>query len=781
MIDWNFEPIFGNYFAISILGVVGLLAIFVIRLDRQLPRARRWTLNTLRFLTMLAIFFAMLRPGLTLTSRNAPHQSVAVLVDTSASMQLPSGVATSSRWDLEQQVLKAIESRRESLGKELHWQLFSYDGQLRKLGLSESQPDHESIGKSWEALLPATPQGVVTDVGKPLSEILSAVMDPPLMAVVWLGDGAQTTRGDTSDAQQSARQLSQLDIPLYLVGIGPRSGAEQTLDQILEGIPDQSDAFAKNLVPIRGSLRAIGLQNRELTIKAFLVDDRKSLKLLSQVTVKSSQLDQSLPFQMSIEAPEPGAYQLLVKAEEVSGEATLLNNSQTCFLNVRDSGSRILYLEGQPSQEQKFIKMGLADSPDLQIDARYFLETSRSLWPEDLSEWLQGDVFDCIILGDLDSSALGPKTLSRIVELVKGGVGLIMLGGYHAYGSGGYQQSPLASIVPVEMDAARQVFGQPINERNHWIGNISLEPRGSHPITDLNTESGGSIGSNETASDKANNNNNDLWKQLKPLAGANRWKAVREGPGVQILATGSENQPLIVSGEAGKGRILCMAFDSSFRWWRQGKSDLHRKFWRQSVLWTMRREEAEEGLQMKMPRRTLAIGESSPYTVSWSPGSKRSPIPKDLELRWSVDGEDRGPLIPQKTTPNSLDGQIVQVAKPGGYEIVARATNSEGKPIESKLPFIVVDMAIEKLQSAPDWQLINQLAKLNETAGGKIIAPESTDEIFKLLSDRRRTATVDAVQTFRLGDGPIDSWIIFLVIALLWSLQWSLRKSWNLP
>lgn len=781
MIDWNFEPIFGSYFAVAVLGVLGLLALLLIRLDRQLPRPRRWTLNALRFLTMLAIFFAMLRPGLTLTNRNAPHQSVAILLDTSASMQLPSGVATSSRWEVEQQVLKAIESRRESLGNELHWQLFAYDGQLRNLGVAETKARHESLGKSWDTILPTTPQGVVTDVGKPLSEILSAVTDPPLMAVVWLGDGAQTTRGDTSEAQQSARQLSQLDIPLYLVGIGPRSGAEQTRDQIVEGIPDQSEAFAKSLVPIRGSLRAIGLQNRELSVRVFLVNEGKSSKLLNQVTIKPNQLDQSLPFQLMIEAPEPGAYQLLVRAEEVDGEATLLNNEQVCFLNVRDSGSRILYLEGQPGLEQRFIRMALADSPDLQIDTRWFLDATRPKWPEDMSEWLKGDVFDCIILGDLDADALGPKTLSRMVELVKSGVGLIMLGGYHSYGNGGYQKSPLATIVPVDMEGPRQVFGPTINERGHWVGDISLVPRGSHLITDLNDAADTTVGASEIKNDHPMNSSLDLWKQLKPLLGANRWKGIREGPGVQILATGAENQPLIVSGEADRGRILCIAFDSSYRWWRQGKSELHRKFWRQSVLWTMRREETEEGLQLKMPRRTLAIGESSPYTVSWSPGSKQSPMPKDVELRWSIDGEDRGPLIPQKTTSNSLEGQIIQVAKPGRYEVIARATNSDGKKLESKLPFIVVDMAIEKLQAAPDWQLINQLAKLNETAGGKIVAPEAVDEIFKSLGERRRTATVEAVQTFRLGDGPIDSWIAFLVIALLWSLQWSLRKSWNLP
>ncbi len=779
MIDWNFEPIFQGYYTVAIFGAALVFAFLLIRLDRQLSLGKRLTLNILRMLSVLALLFVMLRPGLTLTQRNAPSQSIAVMVDTSASMDLPSGVATNSRWAVEKQVLAELNERSQSLGKELHWILFAYDGQLRRLGEASEHTGATVNRETWTALLPSSPKGIITDVGKPLNEILTSAIEPPLMAVIWMGDGAQTTRSDTAEAQQSARQLAQLDIPLYLVGVGPRSGAEQTRDQIMEGIPEQIDnAFAKNMVPIRGSLRAIGLQNRELVVRVFLVEENQPQTPLNQITLKPNQLDQSLPFQLNISAPDPGAYQLLVKADGVDGEATLLNNEQTCFLNVRESGSRILYLEGQPLQEQTFIRRALADSPDLQIDARLIRETTRKQWPVDLSEILKDDLFDCIIIGDLDADALGPESLTRIVELVQNGVGLIMLGGFHAYGGGGYQKSPLATILPIEMEGGRQVFGQNTIESNHWVGEIPITPRGIHPVTDLQTKL-------EAATARPSNAEllqpDDPWKILKPLKGANRWQSVRERPGIQILAVGPQNQPLIVSSEAGQGRILCLAFDSSFQWWRQGRSDLHRQFWRQAVLWTMRREETEEGMRIKMPQRTLALGESSSYTLTWSPGSKKTPMPKEIELRWTLNGEDRGPLVPQSTATNVLSGQIMQVAKPGRYEIIARTKTSEAKPIETRLPFIVVDMAIEKLQAAPDWQLINSLAKLNEAAGGRIVAPESTDEIFDSLVERRRTATVESVQSYRLGDGPFDSWGAFIVLAALWGVQWSLRKAWNLP
>ncbi|MFN9915183.1 MAG: hypothetical protein ACK53L_21520, partial [Pirellulaceae bacterium] len=119
-----------------------------------------------------------------------------------------------------------------------------------------------------------------------MARVLASGNDPPLMAIVWLGDGIQTTRGDTSDAQQVARQLATLDIPLFLVGIGPRSGAEESRDQVLEGVPDQSEAFTGNRVPLRGRLRAIGLTNRELKVAVFLRQAGETYEPLGQVNLK---------------------------------------------------------------------------------------------------------------------------------------------------------------------------------------------------------------------------------------------------------------------------------------------------------------------------------------------------------------------------------------------------------------------------------------------------------------------------------------------------------------
>jgi uncharacterized membrane protein len=780
MITWELQPIFDSYGLVLALAGLALWTLWAIRLDRQLSLGRRLMLTGMRLLTLAVLLVLCLRPAVSWTGQQAMRQAVAVMVDTSSSMELPSGREKLSRYQVERQTLSDLQKQARALGKDIEWRLYGYDNQLRELGWREDEAAAGSEEKLWTDWMPGQPQGVTTEVGQTLARVLASANDPPLMAIVWLGDGIQTTRGDTFDAQQVARQLATLDIPLFLVGIGPRSGAEESRDQILEGVPDQSEAFTGNRVPLRGSLRAIGLTNRELKVAVFLRQPGEAYEQLGQVNLKPNQSDQTLPFELSILAPAPGAYQLLIKAEAVEGEATLLNNEQVTFLNVRDSGSRILFLEGQPRQEQKFIRQALADSPDLQVDWRFFPETARSQWPIELDEELAANLFDCIILGDLDAAAIGPNSWKRLVELVEQGVGLVMLGGYHAYGSGGYEATPLAEILPVELDrSVRQYFEQPIQERGHWSGELPLKPRGPHPITDLAASDGGLPTPADSEQGEAANLR--IWSQLKPLLGANRWKGVKPNPGVQILAVGSDDQPLIVSSDAGKGRILCLAFDSSYRWWRQGMSDRHRQFWRQSILWTMRREEVREGLRLTMPKRSFSLGEATNYQLIWNPGSLKKPLPRQLDVRWWLDGEDRGPLLPQPLNSTELEGQLGPFTKPGRYEIVAKAAGEDGQAIESRLPFVVIDLAIEKIQATPDWQLISQLSSLNESAGGRIVAPEASGDILKVLQQRRLETQVDTVRTYRLGESVWDSWLVFLTIATLFSIQWALRKAWNLP
>jgi uncharacterized membrane protein/uncharacterized protein YlzI (FlbEa/FlbD family) len=519
-----------------------------------------------------------------------------------------------------------------------------------------------------------------------------------------------------------------------------------------------------------------GVANRDVQLVLWMVDRDGVARIAERTTVRPNKPEQSMPFQIPLLAPDAGSYELVVRAEPVEGEVVQQNNEAIAYLNVRGGGARILYVEGEPRTEAKFIANSLMESQDFQVDRLWIAREPIQKWPVDLSRRLSKGVYDCFIIGDLDSDAIGNAGAKLIADQVAQGSGLITLGGYRAYNAGGWDRTTLAEVLPVQMIAGpRQSNSDAIELRNHYPGPIRVIPRAADKLLQI-----GAPGADLAS----------LWGELKPLLGANRWEGAKNVPGVKILAQGDGGQPLIVTGTAQKGRVVSLAFDSSYQWLRQGKVIEYKQFWRQLVLWCLRREAVEEGMQLSMSQRRLFLQQGSEIQMAWNPGSSEAPMPPNVTLRlWRlgvpregrVEENEVGQFNLQKKDASSMKLRWDGIKDPGRYEWRALASGSKGQQIEARLPFIVMDQSIESMQPLPDWQLISQLAKLNASAGGEMILPEQADEVIKQIVERRRQATETQVENLRLGDTTIDSWLLFLVVAGMLITQWILRKRWGLP
>jgi hypothetical protein len=224
-----------------------------------------------------------------------------------------------------------------------------------------------------------------------------------------------------------------------------------------------------------------------------------------------------------------------------------------------------------------------------------------------------------------------------------------------------------------------------------------------------------------------------------------------------------------------------MAFDSSYQWWLQGKSELHRQFWRQVILWSMRREASEESIRIEMTKRQrLFKDQSADVLVHWTPGDSGKAIPEETKLRIFEKGLDIGGIVLTKKDDRTMEGKLESPPRAGRYELRATTKASDGKELSNTLPFVVLEKSIEALYPVPDWQLLSQLSQINEPAGGALFAPEEVDKIVDKLLERKKQAAVELVESYRIGDGDIDSWAVFLAIVSLLVVQWLLRKRWNL-
>lgn len=252
-----------------------------------------------------------------------------------------------------------------------------------------------------------------------------------------------------------------------------------------------------------------------------------------------------------------------------------------------------------------------------------------------------------------------------------------------------------------------------------------------------------------------------------------------------LLAESQNGDPLIVAGVAGNGKVLSLAVDSTFVWARQGKLAEHKAFWRKLIYWCMRRKAVDEGMEMRMTQRRLFLSQPSELIIDWIAGSQELEMPQNIALHLWKETESgavdlgESPLIKRDT--GSLRSNFAGAKEPGRYEWRAKAIAPNGKELESRLPFIVVDRSLESLQPIPDWQLMEQMARLNADAGGELLSPDQMSDVMAQLQSRRKQSTETVVENRKLGEGLIDSWTACLVFGLLMIAQWSLRKRWNLP
>ncbi|XZE33610.1 hypothetical protein SH501x_004400 [Pirellulaceae bacterium SH501] len=761
--DWSLNPVFGAYWIIGLFGV-GLLAVLL--LVQESGKVNRWqflSLWLLRLSICIVLLLLLLRPGVTFTKQTSPPGTVAILFDESASMALPSGDGNLTRWDQQSELLRQIWNDRDQLGKENGWAAFSYSDRLRPAGTAKGSDQSE-------LQLPVEPAGSVTEIAGPLGELMGASLDSPLSAVIWFGDGSQTQSPAGGDPLQMARRLAQLDIPLYVVGIGPRADSENSRDLSVEGVPEQLDVFTRNPVNVLGSVRCRGVANQEVTVRLSMRRDGAEPQELVRTKVRPVRADETIPFQLKVVAPDPGSYELLVEAIPVEREIVSQNNESTVYLNVRAGGARVLYIEGEARFEMKFIRRALGESPDIDILSLPINKPPVQKWPVNLKDQLSGDVFDCIVLGDVDYRAFEAEGAARLAEMVRNGTGLITLGGYHTYGAGGWSESALRDVLPVQIGGAtRNTIDGRIHLQDQISGPVQVIPRGGSEILQID----------------APDRNAETWKSLKPLLGANRWAGIKNNPGTILLAESQKGEPLIVAGVAGSGKVISLAIDSTFVWARQGKLAEHKAFWRKLVYECMRRKAVDEGMELRMPQRRLFLTQPSELIIDWVAGSQNLEMPQSISLHlWNVSDSvpvDLGEAPVVKRDTGSMRSSFAGAKDPGRYEWRAKAVTTTGKELESKLPFIVVDRSLESLQPIPDWQLMEQMARLNSEAGGALLSPDQMSDVMDQLQSRRKQATETVVENRKLGEGLLDSWTAFMLFGILMIAQWSLRKRWNLP
>lgn len=764
MQSWTLQPIFH-----PVVLVTGLLILFALLFVRptfgDLTRSRRFWLSLTRTGVIGLAAIAIFRPGCVSTIEKNQSAVLPFLIDGTGSMQLPHEDDASTRWDELKKVLKANQANIAALNEQqIEVKFFLFDNRLVPLELVDSSPQ-----------LPDSPEGGETDIGGAINQIIQEFRGQRILGLVLSSDGVQNALDPNVEVLDAVDELAEMQVPLFSVPFGLPANVGQLADVAITNLPDQHAIFVKNQLTVKATMVSRGFANKAIPVQLLVSRAGEP----DEIVVDEKLYTPQRPFEevqvnLTYKPTEPGQYRIKVRAEGQPTEAALRNNELPAFLTVYDGGVSVLYVEGNMGNEQIFLRRAIKEAAQgIDIDFLPLYSSRRSQWPysEEFRKKFNDKSYDIIIIGDMDSTAmhtLGEQdsSLHDLEKLIAEGKGLMMLGGYHSFGPGRYRETPLANVLPIRMGAnERQDFDRDIRKDLHIMRPIKLRPTSRpHFLTRL-----------DDADDPA-----DAWKVLPALKGANRFLGVKDS--ATVLLEGEGKEPILVSGNYGAGRVIAFAGDTTWLWWMNDHVELHKRFWRQLLLWLAFRDgRSNDNVWIDLPQRRFQPRSQ----VSFTTGAKNSfgdPI-ADAEYSATLiqpDGKKEVISVSRSSDRNWAVLDRNWIAQGGLYKIDVTATRNGETLGTTEVEFIVFDQDREKANPAADPNFMTRLADQTGEFGGRAVRPNELERLLKEIAQNPPEMKIEVPMKWQLGQTFSDSTLFLVAFVAMLALEWFLRKKWGL-
>lgn len=531
-----------------IAAVVGLLFILVSLYRQKLSGAKKAVVALLQFVALATGLTMLWQPSLRLELMQAGENTVAYLIDTSKSMLNQDGGNT-SRQDAALEIL----GQDELVTNEL------FEASL--YGVGESLVPIAFPTDSQELTPPdATNQSAIADS---LLTVLESVNDQALAAVVVLSDGADNASELSSAWWQSIKAAG---VPVHTVGFGQATAVNDI--ELADVSVDQQVAADAT---VNARLRLIHSGHETVRIRVTSADE-----LLYAQTLD---LDTSLPesiHNISFNSGSAGVRELRFSVEGNSDEVNLVNNTQQRVLNVADQPRRILYVEGEPRWEYKFIRRALHDVGSVSIVS--LLRTSPNKFyrqgvesAAELSDGFPKDkeslfAYDAIIIGSLEAAELSNEQQANLRDFVsERGGSLLMLAGRQGLGDGGWGRSALAAALPSKLTTSNSA-------RDYERVRVQVQPTTQGYRTQwLHLEAD-------------EQDNIQAWSELPQVNDIQPIGLVKPGSTTLLTAKiGSQAFPLLAWHRYGQGQSYILGTSGTWRWQMSLPSDnqWHEVFWQQ--------------------------------------------------------------------------------------------------------------------------------------------------------------------------------------------------------
>ena len=722
---------------------VGLAMLVRRRLRDASPKLqtwRAWAVWGMQSACVALILLLLWQPAMTVSALSSQQNIVAVVVDDSRSM----AVADSDGKTREAAAVAALQDGILS-GLQKRFQV-----RLYRLGNGVTQLDR---------LDKLQPVETATHIGAGLKQLAAETADMPIGAIVLLSDGGEYTAGmgGSGIGVDALTSLRNRRLPVHTVGFGKVNRAH---DVELEDVSVASSAILNARLTATLSFKQDGFAGQKATLTVRDGDKRLAAR---EVTLAPNGVLQTE--QLFFSAGTAGAKSLRFEIEPLAGEENPGNNAMTQPLLVTDTRRRILYIEGEPRWEFKFIRRAEEDDPTVQFVS--MLRTSENKvyrqGINDPSELADGfpvrpeNLFDYagLIIGSVDADYFTPLQQELLREYVdRRGGGVLFLGGRSSLSDGGWGASSMNDLLPTFLPPGRNNF-----HRNS--ATVELTAAGvDSPITRL-------------LDDPAKNA--DRWKKLTYLADYEDAGAPK--PGASVLAqmnAGHRRLPLLITQNYGHGRTAIMATGGTWRWqMSEALGDpSHDLFWQQLLRWLV--ADSPGPVTASIPQRVLM--DAGHVQLSAVVRDRQFQPTSDAHVTANIVGPAGAnaliDLTPSRDTPGLYQAEWT-AEKPGAYlaEVTAASAGAQPQELGSDvLTFQREDGIAENFHLEQNRTLLEQLSS---QTGGRYWEPSDLKNLPRDIAYSE--AGISVRTTNELWNMPV----VFVLLLGLPIAEWLLRRKWG--
>jgi hypothetical protein len=699
--------------------------------------AWRWVALGLRLLAILLCLLAALRPSVILQEKKRQAASLVFLLDSSSSMTFGDEIRGQSRWDVARKALEQALETAKSLGPNLEVKSYRFDA-----ALTEPKADEKA---------PAQPEGRETGLGSAMleAEKREAQNNKRIARLVILSDFASNSGVNPLVA---ARRLRDQQIPAVTVGFGTENAGANTRDINVREIVTAPTVFVKNKLEVRGTLSARGFSGQTIEVELHVEGEPEPVARKPIKIPEGADVAQITGLEFSPKTTGEKMVTLQVAPRE--GELVVSNNKISTFVTVLSGGLNVMFLQGPNfTWDYRYLMRSIGTSPDIQVEGVVIRRKAQGDTGElEDSEFNPGR-YNIYVLSDLPAEYLTTRQQKMLADAVRQGAGLIMLGGRTSFGPGGWAGTPLADVLPVEIQ----------------FNDGQLEPEGG--IKFVPSALGLTSYLLQVGATKAETAK--LWEMMPPILGTSRFGEPKKGAEVLAQTPGPNPEPLLVSMEGpGRGRVIAYGGDT-WVWARASEEGrlAHRKFWRQVIFWLSHKEnEGDNQVKLTLDRRRISVGQQVELTVTARDG-KGAPI-TGLTYEAKVEREGLNPASEPienlYTQGEEARGSYAAKGQPGNYKATVIARKNGQEIGRDSARFLVYQEDREMENPSADLDLAKQIAQLT---GGESVAHEGLGKFLKGIDQSAYTEYVSPTE-HKIW----DNWPFLLIFTALLTLEWWLRK-----